>query len=57
MAATAYAVVVQEKGVKRGLVPSRARLVNKGLTIPQLELVSGHMVVKVGLIAWLPCTG
>ena len=43
MAAAVYTVVVQEKGVHQGLVASRARLAKKGLTIPRLELVSGHM--------------
>ena len=42
-----YAVVVQEKGVNQGLIASRARLAKKGLTIPQLELVSGHMAVNL----------
>ena len=47
MAAAVYAVVVQEKGVNQGLVASRARLAKKGLTIPRLELVSGHMAVNL----------
>ena len=47
VAAAVYAVVVQEKGVNQGLVASRARLAKKGLTIPQLELVSGHMAVNL----------
>ena len=45
MAATVYAVVVQDSGVKQGLVAARARLAKKGLTIPRLELMSGHMAV------------
>ena len=40
-----YAVVVQELGVNQGLAAARARLEKKGLTIPRLELVSGHMAV------------
>ena len=47
MAAAVYTVVVQEKGVNQVLVASRARLAKKGLTIPGLELVSGHMAVNV----------
>ena len=49
MAAAVYTVVVQEKGVNQGLVAfaSRARLAKKGLTIPRLELVSGHMAVNL----------
>ena len=47
VAAAVYAVVVQKKGVKRGLVASRAKLAKKGLTIPQLELVSGHIAVNL----------
>ena len=45
MAAAVYPVVVQDSGVKQGLVAARARLAKKGLTIPRLELVSGHMAV------------
>ena len=47
VAAAVYAVVVQESGVNQGLVAARARLSKKGLTIPRLELVSGHMVVNL----------
>ena len=47
VAAAVYTVVVQEKGVNQVLVSSRARLAKKGLTIPRLELVSGHMAVNV----------
>ena len=47
VAAAVYAVVVQEKGVNQGLIASRARLAKKGLTIPRLELVSGHMAVNL----------
>ena len=43
VAAAVYALVVQESGVKQGLVAARARLTKKDLTIPRLELVSGHM--------------
>ena len=47
VAPAVYTVVVQEKGVNQGLVASRARLAKKGLTIPPLELVSGHMAVNL----------
>ena len=47
LAAAVYAEVVQEKGVNQGLIASRARLAKKGLTIPRLELVSGHMAVNL----------
>ena len=47
VAAAVYAVVVQESGVNQGLVAARARLSKKGLTIPRLELVSGHMAVNL----------
>ena len=47
VAAAVYAVVMQEKGVNQGLVASRARLAKKGLTIPRLELMSGHMAVNL----------
>ena len=42
VAAAVYTTVVQEKGVKQGLVASRGRL-----AIPRLELVSGHMAVNL----------
>ena len=47
VAAAVYTVVVQEEGVDQVLVASRARLAKKGLTIPLLELLSGHMAVNV----------
>ena len=47
VAAAVYTVVVQEKGVNQVLVASRARLAKKGLTIPRLELVSGHMAMNI----------
>lgn len=47
VAAAVYAVVVQESGVNQGLVAARARLSKRGLTIPRLELVSGHMAVNL----------
>ena len=47
MAAAVYTVVVQEKDVNQGLVASRAKLAKKGLTMPRLELVSGHMAMNL----------
>ena len=47
VAAAVYIVVVQEKDVNQGLVASRARLAKKGLTMPRLELVSGHMAMNL----------
>ena len=42
-AACVYAVVAQPSGVSQGLLSAKSRLAKKGLTIPRLELVSGHM--------------
>lgn len=47
VAAAVYAVVNQESGSNQGLVAARARLSKRGLTIPRLELVSGHMAVNL----------
>ena len=47
VAAAVYTVVVQEKDVNQGLVASRARLAKKELTMPRLELVSGHMAMNL----------
>ena len=47
VAAAVYAVVVQESGVNQGLVAARAILSKRGMKIPRLELVSGHMVVNL----------
>ena len=38
-----YAVVTQASGTSQGLITAKARLAKQGLTIPRLELVSGHM--------------
>jgi tRNA 2-selenouridine synthase SelU len=35
--------VSQASGVTQGLVAAKSRLAKQGLTIPRLELVSGHM--------------
>ena len=42
-----YAVVRQEDGVTQGLVCSKARIAKRNLTIPRLELISGHMTVNL----------
>ena len=47
VAAAVYAVVQQESGVRQGLVAAKARLAKQGLTIPRLELVSGHMAANL----------
>ena len=45
--AAVYAVVTQVSGVSQGLVTAKCRLAKQGLTIPRLELVSGHMAVNL----------
>ena len=45
--AAVYAVVTQPSGVSQGLVAAKARLAKQGLTIPRLELVSGHMAINL----------
>lgn len=47
VAAAFYAVVQQESGVRQGLVAAKARLAKQGVTIPRLELVSGHMAANL----------
>ena len=43
VAAAVYAVVKQP-GTAQGMVAAKSRLPKQGLTIPRIELVSGHMV-------------
>ena len=45
--AAVYAVVTQPSGINQGLVAAKARLAKQGLTIPRLELISGHMAVNL----------
>ena len=45
--AAVYAVVTQASGASQGLITAKARLAKQGLTIPRLELVSGHMAVNL----------
>ena len=47
VSATVYAVVQQPSGVTTALVAAKSRLAKKGLTIPRLELVAGHMVTNL----------
>ena len=47
VAAAVYAVVFQPSAVSQGLVAAKGRLAKQGLTIPRLELVSGHMAVNL----------
>lgn len=46
VATALYAIVTQPSGTNQGLVAAKARLSKQGLTIPRLELVSGHMAVN-----------
>ena len=45
--AAVYAVIQQPTTVSSGLVAAKSRLAKKGLTIPRLELVSGHMATNL----------
>ena len=47
VAAAVYAVVTQSSEVNQGLVAAKSRLAKQVLTIPRLELVSGHMTVNL----------
>ena len=47
VSAAVYAVVEQPSGMNQGLVTARSRLSKKGLTIPRLELLSGHMATNL----------
>ena len=47
VSAAVYAVTHQATGLSRGLVTAKSRLAKKGLTIPRLELVSGHMAANL----------
>ena len=49
MSAVIFAVVTQESGVTQGLVVAKSRLAKQGLTIPRLELISGHMAVNLAM--------
>ena len=47
VSAALYAVVSQPSGVAVGLVTAKSRLAKQGLSIPRLELVSGHMATNL----------
>lgn len=47
VSAAVYAVTQQPTGASQGLVAAKSRLAKKGLTIPRLELVSGHMAANL----------
>ena len=47
VAASVYAVVRQNSGTSKGLVAAKARLAKRDLSIPRLELVSGHMATNL----------
>lgn len=47
VSAAVYAVVEQSSGTNQGLMAAKSRLAKKGLTIPRLELVSGHMATNL----------
>ena len=42
-----YAVIKQKDGVATNIVTAKARLAKRGLTIPRLELVAGHMAANL----------
>ena len=45
--AAVYAVVKQAPGISQGLITAKSRLAKQDLTIPRLELVSGHMALNL----------
>ena len=47
--AAVYAVVTHKSGITQGLVTAKSRLAKQGLTIPRLELVSGHMAANLAV--------
>ena len=47
VSATVFAVVQQPSGSNQGFLTAKSRLSKKGLTIPRLELVSGHMAANL----------
>ena len=47
VSAAVYSVTHQPSGVTQGLVAAKSRLAKKGLTIPRLELVAGHMATNL----------
>ena len=49
VSAAVYAVIMQDSGVTQGLVTTKSRFAKQGLTIPCLELVSGHMAANLAV--------
>ena len=47
VSAALYAVVTQSSGVNVGFITAKVRLPKQGLSILQLELVSGHMAINL----------
>ena len=47
VSAAVYTVVEQPSGMNQGLITAKSRLSKKGMTIPRLELVSGHMATNL----------
>lgn len=47
VSAAVFAIVHQDQGVTQQLVCAKSRLAKKNLTIPRLELVTGHMAVNL----------
>ena len=45
--AAVYAVVKQKQGITQGLVCAKSRIAKRNLTIPRLELISGHMAANL----------
>ena len=45
--AAVYALVKQASGISQGLITAKSRLAKQDLTIPRLELVSGHMALNL----------
>ena len=45
--AAVYAVVTQASGTSQGFITAKARLAKQGLTIPRLDLVSGHIAFNL----------
>ena len=47
MADAVYTVITLESGMSPGLVAAKSRLAKRGLTIPHLKLLSGHIVTNL----------
>ena len=49
--------ITQASGVTQGLIAAKSRLSKKSLTIPHLELMSGHMAVSLSTNIWAALEG